>query len=112
MAVAFTPADSFRNLESQSIDWDHAETPGTLTINDRDYACALDIGGITPIPADDGYENRQTARVVLRKSLLATCPTRDDAFVMAGYDTWKLIAATGQNATDLAWMLTLSRRVT
>lgn len=112
MAADFTLADSFRSLESQSLDWDHAETPGTITINDRDYACALDIGGITPMATENGYENRQTARVVLRKSLLATCPTRDDAFVMAGYNTWKLIAATGQNATDLAWMLTLSRRVT
>lgn len=85
--------------------------PGTITISGTSYDCAALINRIDPTPTEKGYEEVQTARVDLRKALCATCPTRADSFTLGGYNNWKLIATGGQNATDLAWVLTLHRRV-
>jgi len=84
--------------------------PGNVTIAAKSYAAAVEIQEARPEQRSDGegtiIVQRAIARV--RKSLLPTAPARGTA-IGIGALNFTVESTGGQNATDIAWVLHLTR---
>lgn len=106
-------ASSFAALEAQTTAWDEAEVPATVSIHGTDYACAADVGRISPEWDEKTMTTRQvqTATVRVRRALLADCPSVSARVVLRGLE-WFVTALGEQSDTALVWQLHLKRVVT
>jgi hypothetical protein len=111
--MAFTFADSFALLESQTADWDQADAPGTVKINGTDYACSLDVGSIKPQWNDKTMTTHmvQLATARIRRTLLAACPALGAKVIARGLE-WFIESLGEQDDAAIVWSLHLKRVVT
>lgn len=103
-------AQSFALLENQAAAWDEAEAPGAITIAGTSYVCARFLSPVRNELTESGWRRVQTAVVLVRKNLLATCPTYDSTITMDSL-SWFLVEAGGQDAEQPAWKLTIKRHL-
>lgn len=80
--------------------------PGAVVFNATTYAG----GGLFLAPfraelnAEGNWRPAQRMKIHVRKSLLATPPSRKQKFTCGGYE-WKVDEVAGQSATEIAWII-------
>lgn len=85
---------------------------GSVSIGGTPYSGAVSLDPVTRVQNDTGnWESRQTIHVAVLKTRMPTPPARRAVLIHAGvsYDINGEIG--GQNAVDVAWLITASRKL-
>ena len=85
---------------------------GTVTIGGTPYSGAVHLDSVVRVMNDSGnWESRQTLHASVLKTKMPSPPARLAVLVHAGI-TYKVDGEIGgQNAVDVAWLITASRKL-
>ena len=86
--------------------------PGTIIISSVSYICAVELGKIRyELDPDTGnWKRLQSLTATVKKTILATAPAKKTVLTFGGAN-YQIDEVSGQNSTDLVWILKAERKL-
>ena len=86
--------------------------PGVIVIGGQSYVCAVELGKVEHyMDPDNGlWKRKQMLTATVKKALLAVAPAKKTVLSFGGAN-YQIDEVSGQNSTDIAWILKAERKL-